>query len=261
MRLLKDSWLPLRMVTLLVFLAMCGIMVYFAWDLKNTFRLWVNAGLLAGALGFGLMGIFLRPSRKEGKRLSYLSNRSFGLVSVGLVIAVIVRNPYDFFALTQDLDWQNYMLILSLILLQAVLIILILSLILLQAVLILVYLELLWALASFQEEPYPGEEGKAHKLRLINQLHYLLFLPALLFFCGVFIELISVFTTFFVLTSRMAFLRSLSSGSVYPFFIVGMICLAVLVVLLGIMYIWYRFVRTEPELFYEEEEKIVDFKA
>jgi len=247
MRLLKDSWLPLRMVTLLVFLAMCGIMVYFAWDLKNTFRLWVNAGLLAGALGFGLMGIFLRPSRKEGKRLSYLSNRSFGLVSVGLVIAVIVRNPYDFFALTQDLDWQNYMLILSLILL--------------QAVLILVYLELLWALASFQEEPYPGEEGKAHKLRLINQLHYLLFLPALLFFCGVFIELISVFTTFFVLTSRMAFLRSLSSGSVYPFFIVGMICLAVLVVLLGIMYIWYRFVRTEPELFYEEEEKIVDFKA
>ena len=128
-----------------------------------------------------------------------------------------------------------------------------------QATLILVYLELIWALASFQEEPYPEEGEKAHKLRLINQLHYLTFLPLLIFFAAVFVGIIAVFTTFFVFTSRPAFLNSLASGSVYPFFIIGMIGLGVLCLILGIMFLWYRFMRTESELFKEEEKPLVDF--
>jgi hypothetical protein len=240
----KDSWLPLRLLTLLVFVLVCAIMVFFAWDLSDAVKLYVNAGLLAGALAFGLLGIFLRPRKKEG-RLSYLSNRTFGLISVGLVVLMIIINPYNFFRLTLGLNWPKYLGIIFLIFL--------------QATLILVYLELLWALASFQEEPYPDEGDKAHRLRLINQLHYLIFLPLLVFFCAIFVAVVAIFTTFFVFTSRPAFLHSMASGSVYPFFIIGMIALLAMLVLLGMMYLWYRFMKTEPELFLEEKKPAVDF--
>ena len=244
MAVVKDSWLPLRLITLFAFVLVCAIMVFFAWDLTDVVKLYINAGLLAGALAFGLLGIFLRP-RKKGGRLSYLSNRTFGLISVALVIVMIILNPYNFFKLTLDLNWSKYLGIILLIFL--------------QATLILVYLELLWALASFQEEPYPEEGEKAHKLRLINQMHYLIFLPLLMFFCAVFVAVVAILTTFFVFTSRPAFLHSMASGSVYPFFIVGIIALGVMLVLLGIMYLWYRFMKTEPELFLEEEKPAVDF--
>jgi hypothetical protein len=66
---------------------------------------------------------------------------------------------------------------------------------------------------------------------------------------------VSIFTTFFIFTSYPAFIHSLTAGSVYPFFIIGMICLGVLLLALAGLYGWYRFLRTEPEGFGPKKKK------
>jgi len=236
----KYAWLPMRLITLLVFAGLCTLAGVMVFDPNNLTWFIINIGLISGAVIFGLLSIFLNPSPKKG-RMSYLSNKSFGVVSVLFVFVLLVLNPYNFLQLTIDIKWRTYLTMLALMFL--------------QAILMVVYIELLWALASFQEDPYPFEDKRANTLRKVNQLHYLLFLPILVFLSMVFIGLIGTFSTFFVFTSKPSFLHSLASGSTYPVFIVGMICLSVLLIILGGLYLWYRFIRTDQEAFLEEEDK------
>lgn len=236
----NDAWLPLRLITLLVFAGLCTLAGVMVVDLTDTTWLIINTGIMSGAVIFGLLSIFLKPSPKKG-RMSYVSNKTFGVVSVLLVFVLLILNPYNFLQLTIEIKWRTYLFMLALMFL--------------QAVLVIVYIELLWALSSFQEDPYPFEDERANVLRKVNQLHYLLFLPILVFLSTVFVGIIGTFATFFVFTSKPSFLHSLASGSTYPVFIVGMICLAVLLVILGGLYLWYRFIRTDEEAFLEEEER------
>lgn len=237
---MKDSWLPLRLIILADFALLCGLLAYFLVDFSDVLKIWINAILLTGAIGFALASIFLRPIPGRGGLTSFRSNKIFGVLSVLLVLALFVINPYDLMHLTLNMRWRTYLFVLGWLTL--------------AGLLIIAYIEMLWALAAFQEDRAPDEDPNTHKLRKINMWHYLLFLPALLSLCALFIIVASVFTTYFTFTSYPAYLHSLAAGSVYPFFIVGVLCMGVLLILTAVMYGYYRFIRAEPEGFDLEDD-------
>jgi len=238
---MKDAWLPLRLVILADFAGVCALLAYLLVDFSNVLKLWVNAALFAGAICFALASIFLRPMPGRSGLTSFRTNKAFGVVSVLLVLALFVINPYDLMHLTLNMRWRTYLLVLMWLML--------------AGMLIIGYIEMLWALAAFQEDRAPDEDPNTHRLRKINMWHYLLFLPVLLLLCALFIVVVATFTTYFTFTSYPAYLHSLAAGSVYPFFIVGMLCMGVLLLGVAVQYGWYRFLRTEPDGFDIESEE------
>ena len=232
---MKDSWLPLRLIVLADFALVVALLGYFLVDFTDITKIMINAVLLTGAIGFALVAIFLRPMPGKTGLTSFRSNKVFGVLSVLLVLALFVINPYDFMHLTLNMKWRTYLFVLGWLTL--------------AGLLIIAYIEMLWALAAFQEDRSPDEDPNTHRLRKLNMWHYLLFLPVLLLLCLVFMLVAAVFTTYFTFTSYPAYLHSLAAGSVYPFFIVGTICMGVLLLITALMYGWYRFIRAEPEGF------------